>query len=260
MADGQQSERLAITILVDPAEAADMTYGQRERWLGKLAEERLSEVIPPRRPKNVGSVRNRWKPYTREGIAQAFRDWALNHDGMAPSKADWSIARDPDGLWPRPASDGFLKAIRRFAAEDGISVQTSAPCLQDARQHERRAWHDACHAIRLADGRLEAQHPVLGSNIELVQRWVPSDAELGPDPGPYCQECFHGSGCKPPDMSPWQYAVEVLGGLRIRTGGDHHATRSERSRFGRNRQMVTGGVAAAPDVIDVDASLPRYIS
>jgi hypothetical protein len=44
-------------------------------------------------------------------------------------------------------------------------------------------------------------------------------------------------------MSPWQYAVEVIGGLQLRTGGDHHATRSERGQFGRNRQMVTAGAA-----------------
>jgi hypothetical protein len=252
--------RFAITISVDPAEAAGMTYGQRERWLGKLAERRLAEVIPPRPPRTGGSKQNRWKPYTRDRIVQAFREWAKHHDGKAPSKADWSVVRDPDGFWPRAASDSFLKTIKALAVEDGVSLERTSPCRENPKELARRAWHEATCATRLADGRLEATTPIHGSSVEVVERWVPSDFEVGPDPGPYCEECFHGSGCQLPAMSPWQYAVEVLGGLWLRTGGDFHATRSERSRFGRNRQMVTGGAAAAPDVVSLDASLSRYIS
>lgn len=58
-----------------------------------------------------------------------------------------------------------------------------------------------------------------------------------------CEECFHGSGCQPADMSYWQYAVEVIGGLQLRQGGDFAATRSRRAEFGRNRQMVTASAA-----------------
>jgi hypothetical protein len=87
--------------------------------------------------------------------------------------------------------------------------------------------------------------------MEAVARWEPSAAEAteikalqnSPDPGLYCLDCFHGSGCQLPEMSPWQYAVEIIGGLQLRTGGDQHATRSERAKYGRNRQMVTGGAA-----------------
>jgi hypothetical protein len=44
-------------------------------------------------------------------------------------------------------------------------------------------------------------------------------------------------------MSNWQYAVEVVGGLQLRLGGDSAATKSRRAEFGRNRQMVTAGTA-----------------
>lgn len=254
------SGQVAITISVDPAEAAGMTYGQRERWLGKLAERKLAEVIPPRTSINGGSRQNRWKPYTRGQIEQAFREWAKRHDGEAPSKADWSIVRDPEGLWPRAASDSFLKAIKALAVEDGVSLERTSPCRENPEEQARRAWRAAQHATRLADGRLEATINTHGSSVELAERWVPSDFEVGLDPGPYCKECFHGSGCRGPEMWPWQYAVEVIGGLSLRSGGDFHATRSERSRFGRNRQMVTGGVFAAPDVVSLDAALSRYVS
>jgi hypothetical protein len=60
-------------------------------------------------------------------------------------------------------------------------------------------------------------------------------------------------------MSPWQYAVEVIGGLSVRTGGDFHATPSRRNEFGRNRQMVTAGAFAAPDVVQLEPSDERYI-
>jgi hypothetical protein len=56
-------------------------------------------------------------------------------------------------------------------------------------------------------------------------------------------------------VGPWTFAVEVLGGLTVRTGGDHHAARSQAGQFGRNRQMVTAGVFAAPDVMHLDAAL-----
>lgn len=57
-----EPEQIEIRITVNRDEAADMTYGQRERWLGKLAEEQLAEVLPPRPPLTGGNQRNRWKP------------------------------------------------------------------------------------------------------------------------------------------------------------------------------------------------------
>jgi hypothetical protein len=40
-------------------------------------------------------------------------------------------------------------------------------------------------------------------------------------------------------FSGWEYALH-LAGLSQRTGGDQAASRSQKQRFGRNRQMVTG--------------------
>jgi hypothetical protein len=56
-------------------------------------------------------------------------------------------------------------------------------------------------------------------------------------------------------MSPWKYAVEMIGGLRLRQGSDSAATKSRRAEFGRNRQMVTGGAASThPTPSDPSAS------
>jgi len=226
-----------------------MTFGQRERWLGRLAEEQLAQIIPPRPPKSGAALgrRNRWKPYTRAGIAQAFSEWSRLHGGKAPSKADWSAQRDPEGLWPRAAGESFLKAVKALAAENGVQVTRTAPCRSDPDQEYRHNWHWWQGFAHANSG------PVAGGEIDI-------QFSGEPDPGPYCEDCFHGSGCRLPDMSPWQYAVEEIGGLRLRSGGDFHATRSRRDQFGRTRQMVTGGVAAAPDVVHIDASLDRYVS
>jgi hypothetical protein len=248
------SDRIEITISVDRGEAASMTYGAREKWLGEMAEAKLAETIPPRPPMSGSSKRNRWKPYTRDGIAQAFAEWAKLNDGKAPSKKDWSHERDPEGYWPRAGSDSFRKAIESCAKEDGIRLSPSAPHRSDPEHLARRAWHEAQHLRLLADGRVEhvQGNPVVGSVVdEFAARWTPTatesaeieTAQNSPDPGPYCEECFHGSGCRPPDISYWQYAVEEIGGLRLRLGGDFAATRSRRAEFGRNRQMVTAGAA-----------------
>jgi hypothetical protein len=168
------------------------------------------------------------------------------HDGKAPSKADWSHRRDPERHWPRSDGDSFRNAVERLAKEDGITLTSTAPCRGDDEQAARMLWHRAQHATATSDGRLERTVPlILGSRVEIVERWEPHEVELGPDPGPYCDECFHGNGCRPPDTSAWQYAVEVIGGLTLRSGGDFHATRSRRAEFGRNRRMVTGGAADA---------------
>jgi hypothetical protein len=262
MVSNVESDQIEIKITVDRDEAADMTYGQRERWLGKLAEEKLAEVVPPRPPLTGGSRRNRWKPYTRERIAQAFSEWAKLNDGKAPAKKDWSYARDPDGRWPRASSDSFRKVIEECAQEDGVSLSQRAPHRNDPEHQARRAWREAQHLRLLADGRVEYSQGsvILGSRIdEVASRWTPTDeeraeieaAQMSADPGPYCEDCFHGSGCLPPEMSYWQYAVEIIGGLTLRSGGDFHATRSRRAEFGRTRQMVTAGAADAyPEASD----------
>lgn len=197
---------------------------------------------------------NRWQPYTRDKIAQVFAEWAKLNDGKAPAKKDWSHEHDPEGRWPRPGSDSFKKAIEVYADEDEVHLSPRAPHRNDPEHLARRAWHEAQFLRLLTNGRVEQpqRNPVVGSRIdEVAARWTPTAAEHGeieaahnsPDPGPYCEECFHGSGCRPPDMSYWQYAVEEIGGLRVRSGGDYAATKSRRSEFGRNRQMVTAGAA-----------------
>lgn len=247
------SDRIEITLSVDRDEAASMTYGAREKWLGGMAETKLAESVPPRPPLS-GGKRNRWKPYTRDGIARAFAEWAQLNDDQAPSKKDWSLERDPDGRWPRAGSDSFRKAIKECAREDGVHLAGRAPHRDDPEHLARRAWHEAQHLRLLADGRVEHSQGslVAGSRIEEVAAlWTPTATERAeieaahssPDPGPYCEECFHGSGCKPPDMSYWQYAVEEIGGLQLRQGSDFAATKSRRDEFGRNRQMVTAGAA-----------------
>lgn len=245
-----ESGQIEIRITVDPDEAASMTYSQRQRFLGKLAEEKLATIIPPRFSKSGASNRNRWKPSTRESLREAFEEWARHHDGTAPTKRDWSPEGGPESLWPRPSGESFIAAVKGMARADGIDLSRRAPHRNDPEHLTRRAWRDVQSSRRLADGRMESSQGTRGSR-EAVARWEPSleeDAEFDalkdtPDPGLYCLDCFHGSGCQPPEMSPWHYAVEVIGGLQLRTGGDHHATRSERARFGRNRQMVTAGTA-----------------
>jgi hypothetical protein len=267
MVGSVESEQIEIKITVDRDEAASMTYGKREKFLGKLAEEQLAKIVPARFSHQSASHRNRWKPYTRENLAEAFKEWARLHDGKAPAKKDWSAERDPESLWPRPSGESFIAAVKEMAQEDGISLKRTAPHKNDPEHLTRRAWHEVQSLRRLADGRVERAkpNPYVGSPIdEFVERWEPSadeGAEIeallnSPDPGPYCLDCFHGSGCRPPEMSPWQYAVEVIGGLQLRTGGDYHATRSERAHFGRNRQMVTAGAADVhPEPSDPAASM-----
>jgi hypothetical protein len=247
------SDKIEITITVDRSEAASMTHGARERWLGKRAESQLAGILPPRPPMG-GSRNNRWKPYSRPQLAQAFSEWASLNDGSAPAKQDWSFERDPEGRWPRAGSDSFKKAVKAYAHNEGIHLSRWAPHLDDPEHQARRAWHDARALTILPDGRVEQSQASnrLGSKIdEVAARWDATQEErdeieallAAPEPEPYCEDCFHGGGCRPADMGYWQYAVEVIGGLQLRQGNDFAATRSRRSEFGRNRQMVTAGAA-----------------
>jgi len=256
------SEQIEIRFSVDRDQAASMTYGARQKWLGEKAEKQLAEVVAPRPPMNAAGLTNRWKPYTRERIAEAFREWASLHDGEAPSRKDWSHQSDPEGRWPRPDSESFGRVVEACARQDGVHISTWAPHRDDPEQVARRAWHEAQYLRRLADGRIESSAGSRG-NMEAVARWEPTAAEsaeleelaASPDPGPYCEDCFHGSGCRPADMSRWKYAVEMIGGLTLRRGSDSAATKSRRAEFGRNRQMVTAGAADAyPTPSDPSAS------
>jgi hypothetical protein len=97
------SDPIEITVSVDRDEAASMTYGAREKWLGEMAEAQLAETIPPRPPMS-GSKRNRWKPYTRNGIAQAFAGWAQLNDGKAPSRRIGPMSAIPKAVGHAPAA------------------------------------------------------------------------------------------------------------------------------------------------------------
>ena len=115
-----------------------------------------------------GTQRNRWKPYTRESIAQAFNEWARLHDGKAPTKRDWSPERDPESLWPRPAGESFIAAVKEMAHADGINLNRRAPHKNDPEHLARRAWREAQSFGRLADGRLESSQGSRGQMEAVV--------------------------------------------------------------------------------------------
>jgi hypothetical protein len=216
--------RIEIRIDVDEGQMSSLTRGRRERVLGKLAEDELAKSIPPRAWKTpqAGALTGlRFRPYTRESLKRAFAEWAALHDGLAPTQRDWSRAGDPKGRWPR--AEAVKRIVGGFAAEEGIHTRSWAPCRKDADQ-----W-------KIFEGLFDAPG------------------------GDYCRECFHGSGCREADMSPWRYAVEVVGGLELRSPADWSATRSRSAEHGRNRQIVTAGAKAAPGTRDIDASLGRYV-
>lgn len=60
-----------------------------------------------------------------------------------------------------------------------------------------------------------------------------------------CEKCRDSwsMGCMPPDKSGWQFMLEDLAGLSLRQGHEMRSTPSQMDRHGRNRQMVTAGVA-----------------
>ncbi len=145
---------------------------------------------------------------TRERILAALKQWADTHDGLAPSRADWSKGRDPERRWPR--SDRVAEVFEAEAREAGV----------------RYYAFERCDRCTCEDG---ANH------------WHRDDEQI------FCDGCFDCRGqCPHGDVgewrgpSGWQYALQ-LAGLAVRTGGDLHATAAR--TLGRNRQMVTGGVA-----------------
>ncbi len=132
-----------------------MPRGQRQLWLGRLAEERLAEIIPPRVSVSVASRQNRWTPYARESIGNAFREWARLHDGQAPAKKDWSPERDPEALWPRPSGASFRRTVEELASEDNISLSWTAPHRSDPEHEARAEWHSASEQYEAAKQRGE---------------------------------------------------------------------------------------------------------
>lgn len=143
----------------------------------------------------------------RQWMLDALSRWAELHDGLAPARADWSQSRDPGRKWPR--ADQVAAFFEAEAEERG----------------ERRFVPERCDGCSCRSGRHYRNEE--GREI--------------------CDGCFDCRGCCPHGdagewvgPSGWQYALQ-LAQLEVRTGGDHHATAAQ--TLGRNRQMVTGGVA-----------------
>jgi len=143
----------------------------------------------------------------REHILDALRRWADQHDGRAPSRADWSQTRDPDREWPRATKVAEL--FEREAGAAGVRYRRPRRCE--------------------------------GCSCTSGTHWRNDTGDT------FCDGCFDCLGrCPRGDEgelvgpSGWQYALQ-LAGLEPRTGGDLHATAAQ--RLGRNRQVVTGGVA-----------------
>ena len=136
-----------------------------------------------------------------------LRRWADTHGGVAPSRADWSAARDPGRAWPR--SERVATLFQREAVLDGVRKPIYARCDICQCREGRHYTNDAGHSM-----------------------WIGCFDCRG--------ECPHGGPDGYSGPTGWQYALQ-LAGLDVRTGGDHHATSAQ--KLGRNRQMVTGGVA-----------------
>jgi hypothetical protein len=142
---------------------------------------------------------------TREDMLDALRRWAQLHDSKAPSRADWSPARDPERHWPR--SDRVAALFEAEACERGI----------------RYFHHTRCPDCKCGPNR----HWRIDGGQEFCEGCFDCDGE-----------CPHGQQGDWVGPSGWQYALQ-LAGLQVRTGGDHHATAAQ--HLGRNRQIVTGG-------------------
>jgi hypothetical protein len=141
----------------------------------------------------------------RQWMLDELARWASLHDGLAPARADWSAARDPNRRWP--GADGVAELFEAEAKALGL----------------RRFVTERCDNCRCRSGR----HYSNGQGSE------------------FCNGCFdclgqcpHGDNGEWVGPSGWQYALQ-LAGFTVRTGGDQHATTAQ--SLGRNRQMVTGG-------------------
>jgi hypothetical protein len=209
---------IEIVVPADRDELAVMSHYKRRQLLGQQAAEISESIVPPPEPGPFPSGRqDGWSgTYTAENIAAVFRKWSAEHDGLAPTQRDWSPERDPDHHWPR--AEAVKEAARRIAPGYGVRTQRWAP--HDGGSREAHMLVEAGHALKRA-GR----------------------DDQGLSDTPYCEECRHGSGCMPADMSPWRFAVEILGGLTLRRGTDQRATRSRGGEHAPSRRMVTAGRA-----------------
>lgn len=203
-----------IQLEVDQADFAALSRNQRVSFLGGLAADE-AEKLCPAPDRRLGS--EVWSgQYDVTSIVEAFNNWAASHDGLAPSKRDWSKAGDPDHKWPRAGT--VCEVAKKVARERGVRTSRWAPHHDQARET----------SLLLEAGR------ILERRDKVVQ---------GLDELEYCEECAHGSGCMPADKSPWQFAVEDMAGLSVRQGSDMNSTPGQRHKHGRDRQMVTGGKA-----------------
>ncbi|HMJ02284.1 MAG TPA: hypothetical protein VK506_05045 [Conexibacter sp.] len=149
------------------------------------------------------------KEEEREAYLEALRSWGLATDGEGPARADWSATRDPYGHWPR--SERVAHAFRWCDCEQSrVDRMITVPI----------SWDDPTLT------------PELRASLELGYAYAWTDNPA------YPKECTCPSG--------WQRAIDTAG-LAPSTGRNR-TTRSELSRHGRNRQMVTAGVADARPV------------
>lgn len=143
----------------------------------------------------------------REWMLSRLADWAETHGGHAPSQADWSAARDPERRWPR--ADAVIEFFTDEARAVGARRFADARCEPCICSHGRHYRNDE------GDSLCVGCFDCMGS-------------------------CPHGTNGEWVGPSGWEYAMQ-LARLSVLRGDEYHATPAQ--SLGRNRQMVTGGVA-----------------
>lgn len=152
------------------------------------------------------------RQWSDDEILAALRRWAALHAGLAPSRAEWTS--NPD--WP--SAETVNARFLPRAVEAGARREVRTPC--------------DCPPVVLRCGEPLYTEPYVSE--ARVDMGCPEGFCTGheePLHGPDSSRHWAWEG-----LSGWQFAIE-LAGLEVRRTA---ATASERSRFGRNRQMVTG--------------------
>lgn len=180
-----------------------------------------------------------WRPngWTRHLVVAAIQRWAAEHDGLPPRVSDWTPAGDPRSLWPRSSrvKEMFAPMAEASGMRHWVPGTGSCPC-----------W---CHQPNY--GYME-----IHASDDLGRTWS-RPAEPGELDCACASRCAgEGTGGYWAGLSGWEYAV-YLAGHEPRRGNDHHATRSMKNAFGRNRQIVTGGAHAPPNVVHVPHATGR---
>jgi hypothetical protein len=146
-------------------------------------------------------------PDPRRRVIYTIQRWAASNGGLAPTKRDWSRARDPDHHWPRAATVSQMFVLE--AIEAGVRWFEPERCKKCTCVTDRRyidhTGQEACTGCWECQGR-----------------------------------CPRGRKGQWHGPSGWQYALQ-LAGLDVRTAADSQATAAQ--TLGRNRQMVTAGAA-----------------